>query len=241
MTDEPALPADDRDALAAELALGLLTGDERATALRQVLEDPAFARAVEQWRAHFATLVDDVAPVEPPAGAFARLEAAIGSAPAAQVANDNARVRRWQMLTGLTGIAAVALAAITLTRPAPPTTPPVVVTRAAPVLVATIASTEDAQPIGAAYYPDRHELRLAPSALADSAHSAELWIIAADGVPHSLGVLPPGQARHVTITPAQIALFVRGSKLVVTREQPGGSPDGKPKGPAIAAGPLLSV
>ncbi|MFX7858309.1 anti-sigma factor, partial [Acinetobacter baumannii] len=69
---------------------------------------------------------------------------------------------------------------------------------------------------------------LAAAILTDPAHSAELWIIAADGVPHSLGVLPPGHARTVAIDRQQAARFVPGSKLVVTREQLGGSPDGTP-------------
>ena len=46
----------DPDVAAAELALGLLEGDDLAAALRRQLAEPAFAREVEQWRDHFATL-----------------------------------------------------------------------------------------------------------------------------------------------------------------------------------------
>ena len=41
----------DPDMAAAELALGVLEGEERATALRRVLSEPAFAAEVERWRA----------------------------------------------------------------------------------------------------------------------------------------------------------------------------------------------
>ncbi|MGJ3648552.1 anti-sigma factor [Sphingomonas sp. GlSt437] len=233
-------PADEADALAAELALGLLDGEERAEALRRVLRDPDFAREVERWRAHFATLAMDVPPVAPPESVFARLEAALGGpAPAATPAptNDNRRVRLWQGMAGLSSLVAAALIGVVLLRPAPTT----VVAPATPVLVAAIAPEDKAAPIAAAYDAGKSQLHLAAAVLTDPAHSAELWIIAADGVPHSLGVLPPGHARTVLIDHQQAARFVPGSKLVVTREQPGGSPDGTPKGPAIAAGALISA
>ena len=51
---------------AAELALGLLEGDERAAALRRVLADPAFAREVEDWRNRMAGLFDDYREVAAP-------------------------------------------------------------------------------------------------------------------------------------------------------------------------------
>jgi anti-sigma-K factor RskA len=242
MTDEPILPPDDdAETLAAELALGLLEGEERAEAARRVLAEPDFARAVERWRAHFGVLVAEIAHAEPPPGLLARLESAIAprAVPQPPVANDNRRLRFWQGAAGLSGLAAAALVGVLLMQPPPH--PPVVVTRAAPALIASIERDDKAGPIAAAYYPDRAELRLAASTLTDQQHSAELWLIAADGVPHSLGVLPPGAARIVTVDPANARRFVSGSKLVVTREQHGGSPDGTPKGPAIAAGALLAV
>jgi len=48
----------DLDMAAAELALGVLEGEERADALRRVLADPEFARDVDRWRDHFAVLFD---------------------------------------------------------------------------------------------------------------------------------------------------------------------------------------
>lgn len=253
MTDEPVLPpeppVDDAETMAAELALGLLQGAEHATAMRRVLSDPAFARAVERWRAHFAMLVDEVPAVEPPPAVLARLEAAIGGASTAP-ANDNdaARIRRslriWQGSAGAAGLVAAALVGVLLLR-APPAPPPgvapVIVTHAAPALIASIEPTDKTQPVAAVYYPERAELKLAAATLADDRHSAELWLIAADGVPHSLGIMPPGRPRIVSIDAANARRFIGGSKLVVTREQPGGSPDGTPKGPAIAAGSLLSI
>ena len=57
----PDAPRDDSgpDMTAAELALGVLDGEERAAALRRVLADPVFAREVERWRRYLAALFAD--------------------------------------------------------------------------------------------------------------------------------------------------------------------------------------
>ncbi|MGJ3628226.1 hypothetical protein AB5I41_17070 [Sphingomonas sp. MMS24-JH45] len=47
------------DMAAAELALGVLDGDERAAALRRVLAEPDFAREVARWRDYLAALFAD--------------------------------------------------------------------------------------------------------------------------------------------------------------------------------------
>jgi anti-sigma-K factor RskA len=69
------IPDAERDALAAELALGLLSADARAEALRLRLSDPAFAAAVAAWEVRFAGLTDEIAPVTPPAGLWDQISA----------------------------------------------------------------------------------------------------------------------------------------------------------------------
>ncbi|MGN6620061.1 MAG: anti-sigma factor, partial [Sphingomonas sp.] len=76
----------DPDMTAAELALGLLDGAERAAALRRVLADPAFAREVEEWRDRVAGLFDDYPDVPAPdvETVVARLDRAATAAPPAR-------------------------------------------------------------------------------------------------------------------------------------------------------------
>lgn len=50
------------DVLAAELSLGLLTGDELAQATRRARIDQTFAVLVEDWDIHFSILTNDTAP-----------------------------------------------------------------------------------------------------------------------------------------------------------------------------------
>ncbi len=239
MTDErtETLP-EDAEVTAAELALDLLEGEERSAAVRRRLAEPDFARAVERWQAHFGTLVPAIPEATPPADGLARLMAAITAASGA--ANDNGPLRFWRGIAGLSGLLAASLVAVLVLRTPPPPPVPTVVVQQSPVLVASIIPAKGA-PIAAVYYPDRDELRVAAAALADAGHSAQLWVIAADGEPQSLGILQSGHSHVVAIDRANARRFVAGSKLVVTAEQIGGSPDGKPRGPALAAGSLQTI
>lgn len=107
MTDRP-----DRDVTAAELALGLLEGDDLAAALRRQLADPDFAKEVERWRDHFATLFASFPEAVPSPGLEARVLGA---------ANDGERPvdRRWKWLAGASSLVAAALAVVLVTRPVP--------------------------------------------------------------------------------------------------------------------------
>ncbi|MBY0521413.1 MAG: anti-sigma factor, partial [Sphingomonas sp.] len=115
--------------------------------------------------------------------------------------------------------------------------------RAAPALLVTqIAPTSGVNaPVAAIFDPVSGALRIAPATLVDPRHSAELWVIAADGVPHSLGVLAPGKPASVVIRGPNRPRFVAGSVLAVTIEPLGGSPDGKPTGAVVAKGALSVV
>lgn len=73
--------APDDSVTAAELALGLIEGEERSAALRRMLAEPEFAREVERWRAHFALLYPEYPSVEPPAWVEQRLATIGGGDP----------------------------------------------------------------------------------------------------------------------------------------------------------------
>lgn len=248
------LPPDgnDPDMTAAELALGLLDGDDRAAAMRRVLADPGFAAEVERWRAHFGILFDGWPDVAPPANGLARIEAALAPPPLAQpaptaappvAANDDDRSGFWKGLAGASSLVAAALVGLIVLRPAPTPPPPQIVKVApGPILVAAIAPTAKGAPIAAVYDAESGGLRIAAADLTDQAHSAELWVIAVDDkVPHSLGVLRPSDKTTVRIDGANRARLGVGATLAITAEAPGGSPDGTPKGPVVAAGALTRI
>jgi anti-sigma-K factor RskA len=68
-----------------------------------------------------------------------------------------------------------------------------------------------------------------------------LWVIPADGTPHSLGVLRTQGATALTLRPENRQRIAAGAVLAVTVEPVGGSPSGLPTGPVVAKGILSRV
>lgn len=221
----------DRDALAAELALGLLEGADLLAARGLAASDPAFAALVADWEGKFAPLLDLVAPVEPDAALWPRIEAALDVAPDSTVVALQRKVRRWQWTAGLSAAAAVALtifAAPLLFAPKPTEPLP-----AAP-LVASFALPSTETRLGLTYLPERGELMVTAAGLsADGVHDHELWLVPPEGATISLGIVAPGQAKRVKLPTAVAQQLHDGSTLALTREPLGGSA-GRPAGPIVA-------
>jgi anti-sigma-K factor RskA len=212
---------------AAELALGLLDGEERATALRRVLADPAFAREVEEWRQRLAGLFDDypeVAAPESVAARLAQLDSSVVPAPS--------RRARWPIAAMVTAIAAM-LALFVVLRP----TPPVAV---APhhLMVASLMMSDKSAAVPAMVDMTTGEMRVGDAAMTPAGKSAQLWMIGGDGVPKPMGVLAStGPSRMVLPMEKRHALKA-GIMLAVSIEPLGGSPTGLPTGPVVASGKL---
>ena len=231
MTDDPMMAGPDPDMTAAELALGLLDGDERAAALRRVLSDPAFAREVEDWRHRLAGLFDDYAGADAPSALAERL--ARPDSPAKQRSGGG-----WPIIAVLTAIAA-AFALFFVSRPAPlPTEPPIVAVVPHKLMVASLMLTDKSGSVPALVDLDSGEVKIANAALTPKGKSAELWMIGDDGVPKSMGLLADHGASRVVLSSDQRKQLADGITLAVSVEPVGGSPTGKPTGPVVAAGKL---
>src|SRR5262249_57589090 len=73
--DHSGLPED--DLLAAELALGVLEGAERTTAVARAARDRGFARLVEAWEQRLAPWAAEIRDVTPPAQMWDRIAGAL--------------------------------------------------------------------------------------------------------------------------------------------------------------------
>lgn len=245
MSDETPIPPgeDAPDMSAAELALGLLDGEERAIALRRLLADRAFAAEVETWRAHLAQLFDLWPEVPVSGDVFGRVERSLDWPAATAPAAPARRRWAWPAMTGLSSLAAAALLLVLVTRPGPqpPAAPKPVTTVPVPatMLVAAVTPSKGGAPMTAVYDP-AGGMRVTAQAMADANRSAELWVIAGDGVPHSLGLLPAGGGR-MPVNSANRARLAAGATLAVSLEPIGGSPTGLPTGPVVATGALSKV
>jgi anti-sigma-K factor RskA len=223
------------DATAAELALGLLDGEERGAAVRRVLAEPGFAAQVEWWRSCLATLFDLWPEVAPPPHLGARIAASIDR-------STPARVGRlpWPALAAATSAVAACLLLFVMVRSEPtvPVSQPVPEVRATSVLVAMLGDTK--APVAAVYDPASGELRVAAGPGVPAARVAQLWVIGGDGVPHALGLLA-GRPTSLSPQGADRRRIAPGTTLAISVEPLGGSPTGLPTGPVVATGVLARV
>ena len=227
MTDVTNPGGPDPDMTAAELALGLLEGDERAAALRRVLADPAFAREVEDWRYRLAGLFDDYPEVAAPEAVAARLATPV----------DTPQPRRaWPVLTLATALAA-ALALFFVVRPVPAPLP-IPVAQPHQMMVASLMLTDKSASVPAVIDATSGAISIPHADLAPSGKSAQLWLIGDDGVPKPMGLLAAQGTSRMTLTPDQRRQLAAGVTIAVSVEPVGGSPTGKPTGPVVAAGKL---
>lgn len=92
---------DELEKLAAGLALGKLTGEERARALELMRRDPAFERAVEEIEQRLAPLATSLPPEAPPPGLFEAIEARIDAVAGALAGTTTLRAGDyvWQPLS----------------------------------------------------------------------------------------------------------------------------------------------
>ncbi|WP_309660942.1 anti-sigma factor domain-containing protein [Sphingomonas sp.] len=238
MTDTPITPAQ-RDELAAEYALGVLDGEALARARSLAAADPSFRAEVARWSARLAPLLDDVAPVAPPARAWPGIDAAIGRPQqASNVVTLHRRVTLWRgIAAGATALAA-SLAVILVTQPVATSAPPVAVAAQVP-LAAMLGDDQRDLKLMASYDPASRRLMVAAASdmQADPGHAHELWMIPADGKPRSLGTMP-GPRMRAQLPMLMAKEFREGVTLALSVEPMGGSPTGLPTGPVIASGKL---
>lgn len=244
MSEAPELT--DAEAFAAEHALGVLGAGDRALAETRMAREPAFAADVESWRNRFAPMLDSVQSVPAPQGVWPRIEAMLP-------ANDNGAVMNKLRFWRNSAMGGFALAAASLAGVAVQVSqPPLVVEKTITVqpqgelLNASLTATSGrAQPLFvAAYDPDRKAL-IVTSLLPESADREkvnELWLIAGQDKPKSLGLIEPGKSRIIALPLEVMAKMSEGAALAVSIEPRGGStsPDG-PTGPVIGVGKLSKL
>lgn len=216
--DTPLSPLDADDALAAEYVLGVLSLADRSAVEARLKNDSAFVARVAAWENRLAPLNDDYAEVPAP-DLLPRIEARLFP-----VAAKPARRPLFGWLSGAATAAAIAIGAVVMFTP--PAPPPVVAT------------------LGEAGASLRFEARFDGQALtvtrvagtpAPQGQVQQLWIIAPDAAPVSLGLLE-GETIAVPYPEAPA-----GWTLAVSVEPAGGSPTGAPTGPVVAAGVITDL
>lgn len=226
-------PEEENDrVLAAEYALGLLTDEERAAFEARMATNPDLRAEVLAWDTHIAdAIMDEVEDVTPSPQVARRLKTVLFKPD---------RTSFWQQLWpyGLGGAAAALVLWLMVSTG--------ILLREEELLQADLVAELAPTPEGAG---------LVIRANVDTARGAvqvlrsageppegrvfELWLIAGDAAPVSLGLLDADGSTLIDVPPEVVALLP-GALLAISDEPPGGSPTGAPTGAVRAAGPLTS-
>ena len=235
MTTEPAMS--EADVAAAELALGVLDGEEKAVALRRMLAEPEFARDVERWRDHFALLFAGVAEEIAPDGVFEKVEARLDgrSEPRRRTVNP------WKPTAIAASLAALAMTAVAL-RPVEAPVAPAPVSQTAPApMIAAMAPADKSTPHPAFYDAAAGMVKMPGQMSIPAGRSAQLWAIEGDKAPRPLGTFRETSPGMYVAEAKMGTVIAPGTILAISIEPIGGSPTGAPTGPVIASGMLTKV
>lgn len=228
----------DDDVVAAEFVLGVLTEAERADAARRVDTDRQFAMRVAAWQERFSGMNDAYGETEPPADAWNRIEDQLFRFdPTQKVPNAGlwTSLVFWRALA-ISAFAMVAVLSVAfLMRDAPRVVVP------GPELVASLSASDSDAAFVALRLSDGTLQVTSFGAPPPEGRDLELWAIAGDSAPVSLGLLAADGA-VTAVLPGGIAdLDPSQLTLAVSVEPQGGSPTGQPTGPVVAVGKLKKI
>ncbi|MCB1475619.1 MAG: anti-sigma factor [Rhodobiaceae bacterium] len=225
----------DRDQRAAEYVLGTLPPEERAAVALEARTNAGLAAEIAWWQARLSPLADMIEPVAPPPHLRDRILARANMPSAANdkvVAGLRRRLRYWQAGAAAAGIAAVILAGTMLTGPLAS------FGKRGDTYVAMV--TQDGQTPAMLVSVDTKsgQVQVLPLRVERPAgHSLEIWYIAGENAPRSVGLLGDGD----TLTSLRVSgiPLAESGVFALTVEPPGGSPSGKPTGPVVYSGTLI--
>ncbi|SFR43270.1 Anti-sigma-K factor RskA [Yoonia tamlensis] len=219
VTDDAPLSA------AAEYALGLLTPAQARAFEAEMNSDLSLRAELAHWQEHLVTLTDDIAPVAPPKATFDAITSRLFDAPKPR--------RNWfGWLAGAASAAIVVAAVMIVVIPVPNPT--------SNDLVAGLVGADIGLRVDATFDPDTNTLLFdrvtgAPA----EGRVFEIWLIAGEAAPISLGLLPEAKTGQVQLT-AELAVLVDGGIIALSDEPPGGSPTGVATGPVVAVAPFAN-
>jgi anti-sigma-K factor RskA len=215
---------EDDQAMAAEYALGLLTPAEARAFEGRMAREPVLRANYVIWAEDLVRMTENIAPVTPPPTVRKAIETRL-------FASEKQGWLQWLGLIPalIGGVIAAALVYFV-------TSFGLLTTPEGPRLNAQIAAADQSLVILAAFDPATDTLNLQRTAgAAVPGRVLQLWLIAGDNPPVSLGVLPDAADAAVVLSPEIIAAL-DGGTLAISDEPIGGSPTGQPTGAVLAVG-----
>lgn len=237
--------SEDDDLRLAEYALGVLDADQRQAVDTRLASDPAYAQRLAEWHAHLAPMLEEITDETPPAYVWARIRESLGHRlPSASAAELQPASTVWRSLTlwrwfSAAGVTAALVMAILLVAMLPTEDD---VQPAESMLAAALQRDDGEIVFTATLDASRRSLIVVPAGdIAREGRDAELWLIAGDLPPQSLGLLPADGAVRLAV-PSELGMLAdANSVFAISLEPPGGSPTGLPTGPVVAQGALADI
>jgi anti-sigma-K factor RskA len=224
------------DAMAGELALGVLEGEARAKALRMVLANPEFAARVAMWQQRLEPLGAAFSEVSPPA-VWRAIEAELDSR---ERSRSVSALRLWRGSALVSGAIAASLAAVLVLTPAQQASAPPAPMPPAPTAIAQLSGEGDVV-LAAELDTQQQLITIRAVTLPASELVPELWVLDGAGVPRSLGLIRAGGTTSVTVPDDVRALLVDGAILAVSLETAEGAPHASPSSTPIATGKIFAI
>ena len=227
---------EDIDGLAAEYVLGTLDASERTAVTARRQREHELDAAIGAWERRLSPLAEAVPPLEPPAGLFTSIEARLANANGqstgpGQIVELQQRVRRWRNLAAAASAVAACLLVVIgvreMVRPQVPSSYVAVFQKddVSPAFLLSVdlaTRTLSIRTVAAERQPGK---------------SYQLWIATeqSGGVPQSLGLIEDRSDITRTVLNAYDPAVVQKATFGVSLEPAGGSPTGRPTGPALHA------
>jgi anti-sigma-K factor RskA len=234
MTDDGTMPVED-DLLVAEYVLGVLPHAERLQLAARMAAEPAIMARVRFWEEQLQPLGAALEPVQPPGAVLDALEQRLFPV-------ERPTAGLWQSLPFWRGLTAAlfcaGLAGLGLFFAAPWRTP----LPPAASYVAELSGAPDAVRLVALYDAGSGLLKLnRVTGTPASGRDFQLWLIAGDAPPVSLGVLPRQSMTRLSLPAGLADKLGPKAVLAVSDEPQGGSPTGQPTGAVLATGALAAI
>ena len=222
----------DRQNIAGDFVLGTLDDAARIQAESLMASDPAFARAVNDWRQRLADFDATAETVTPQPALWSRIEAELGSSPVADPA-AGWRARFWNNLNawrtiGLAAAATAMLLAVGLgfaVREAQRT----------PAMIAVLVDGNKAGAVVHVFNDGRAVLLPLTDIAVPADRALQVWTLPSrERGPVSIGLMQ--RAQTLALSLRDIPAPNANQLFEITLEPKGGSPTGRPTGPILFKG-----
>lgn len=238
MVDE----AKDDDILAAELALGLLEGEDKAAAMRKSLSDRSFSDNIAAWSKRFDPMFDEFLASEPSPAVWTQINMTIDDSAASSTDKQTtdilmSRLNRWRL--GAIGSGAIAASlALALLFSGNATNQ---VAQPSERAVAQLTGDIEGLVLAVSYNPDNAEMKINVSGMPDTETQPEVWIVSPNQKPQSLGQIGRDGLSAMTVASDHRPLINSASLLVLTMEPESSVPHDAPTGDPVASGKISFI